>query len=431
MFFRSKCPLDTHEKTWTEVRMQWLSNKLGTESLFSGDVVLPTEDFFPGQFGGTKPEIEQYGRIVGRQLGIQKSLSFEIGQSQLVGAPARLVRDQSTILIADTEMGDPVFLVSALAHELSRHRLIETQYMTGEEPDFESVVDLLTVYCGLGVFSANATARQLAPGTMPRSGYLASRVVGYALALYAWARARRQPAWSEYLRHDALDAMQRGLRYLAKSADCVFQPTAGPDASRWTVGQALEKLTARSASTRLAALWCLEGHGDFSADVSAGVQASLRDRDVAVRRAAAALTPKLANANVNLQDDLLDAIRDSDSEVRALAAHAIGQHGFSGADVELGLEPLLNDPDRSVLMGTATTLAKIGIKDDATIERLGKRFKAALVDCNYEFAQQLALPIAEMHGDIHEFANAFFAHDDELLEQARSVLEELDAETAR
>jgi hypothetical protein len=284
---------------------------------------------------------------------------------------------------------------------------------------------LLPVFCGLGAFSANATAQKLSPGLQLRHGYLSSRVLGYALALFAWARGECEPGWSDHLRDDARQAMTKGLKYLSKTGDSVFEPTVALDQRRCSVGQSLDRVRAKSPSQRLAALWYLKSHGDFSRSVSAAVQRCLCDSDVAVRRASAALIPKLADPDANLQDDLLDAVRDSDADVRAHAAHAIGEKGFSGPDVELGLEPLLDDTNRNVLISTATTLARMGVSDELVIEKLGKRFKTALVECNYGFAQLLAAPLHQMHGDINEFAESFFAHDAELLQQAQDVLAEI------
>lgn len=406
--------------------MQYLANEFGIERLTSGPVVLPTEEFFPGTFRETLAEVEQYGEIVCTRLGVRSRPKFETGDPQLVGAPARLVQDEATILIAANELQNPVHLVSVVAHELSRHVLLSEKHMTGDEPDFESVVDLLPVFCGLGVFSTNATAEELSPDLLKRSGFLSSRVLGYALALFTWARGENQPTWIENLRDDAGEVMIKGLKYLAKANDCVFEPTIAPDKRKWSVGQSLERISSKSASHRLAALWYLKGHGDFSKSVSEAVQGCLRDSDVAVRRAAVSLVPKLAAPDANLQDDLLDAVRDSDAAVRAYAALAIGEKGFSGADVELGLEPLLSDTNRDVLVSTASTMAKLGVTDPAIIEKLGKRFKTALVECNYDFARMLVAPIGEMHGDINEFAKSFFAHDPELLEQAQTVLDEMD-----
>ena len=425
MFFRAKCPLDTHEKTWAEFRMQFLANKLGMDRLTSGPVVLPTEEFFPGTFRETIEEVEQFGETIGNRLGLCSRPKFETGDPQLVGVPARLVRDESTILISENELHEPVHLVSVMTHELARHLLLEEGIMSGDEPDFESVVDIVPVFCGMGAFSANATSQELTSEQLPRGGYLSSRLLGYALALFSWAREDTQPAWATYLRDDAGEVLMKSLKYLAKSNDSVFEPTAPPDQREWSVAQSLEKVTANSASQRLAALWYFKRHGDFSRPVSESIQGCLRDSDVAVRRAAVALIAKIEAPNENLQDDLLDAVRDSDPNVRAHAAMAIGEKGFHGPDIELGLQPLLNDTNKSVLVSTATTMARLGVKDPAVIEKLGKRFKTALVECNYDYALMLAEPIEVMYGNINDFARSYFAHDPELMERAQNCLAEM------
>lgn len=51
-WFSAKCPLDTREKTWTELRLRWLADQLGIDTLVNARVVLPTADFFPESFEG-------------------------------------------------------------------------------------------------------------------------------------------------------------------------------------------------------------------------------------------------------------------------------------------------------------------------------------------------------------------------------------------
>jgi hypothetical protein len=39
---------------------------------------------------------------------------------------------------------------------------------------------------------------------------------GYALALFAWKRGERKPAWAKYLEGNVKDHFKSGMRYLQK-----------------------------------------------------------------------------------------------------------------------------------------------------------------------------------------------------------------------
>lgn len=85
--------------------------------------------------------------------------------------------------------------------------------------DHEPLTDLLTVFFGLGIFSANA-AFELSqrPGgwSAGRLGYLTEPMFGYALAFYTWLRGDPDPDWSRYLDTNPRSYMKKGLRYLSK-----------------------------------------------------------------------------------------------------------------------------------------------------------------------------------------------------------------------
>ncbi len=65
---------------------------------------------------------------------------------------------------------------------------------------------MLTVFLGLGIFTANAAFRfnqwqdgQMQGWSTQRSGYLTEPEWGYALACYAWVRGEAAPDWAEHL----------------------------------------------------------------------------------------------------------------------------------------------------------------------------------------------------------------------------------------
>jgi predicted Zn-dependent protease len=56
-------------------------------------------------------------------------------------------------------MKDPMTLVAVIAHELGHVILLRRELVDREEADMEPVNDLLTVFLGFGIFTANAAFR--------------------------------------------------------------------------------------------------------------------------------------------------------------------------------------------------------------------------------------------------------------------------------
>ena len=123
---------------------------------------------------------------------------------------------------------EPIRLIAAIARELARYTLLNQEVLTESDSDFEFVAELLPIVCGLGIFSANATliedSYQMA--NMPwrsvtKVGNLPSRMLGYALAIFAWLRDEQRPAWACHLRPDPRSAFNAGLKHLQKTNACL------------------------------------------------------------------------------------------------------------------------------------------------------------------------------------------------------------------
>ena len=87
-----------------------------------------------------------------------------------------------------------------MAHRLAARSYSELRSLLQHDLDADWVVDLLEVYLGLGVFTANSTLydeaafQQAGRGWWTIRGYLNSGMLGYALAVFAWLRHEEQTA---------------------------------------------------------------------------------------------------------------------------------------------------------------------------------------------------------------------------------------------
>jgi hypothetical protein len=245
-WFRPKCPVPPEEKDWIERRMCWLGAEFGWQRLREAPVVLPTPEFFPDPYAGTEEDVRTlFDRICGYmgippdgiELGFYSEEEPELGeQFRLQGrrsGTAGLYRGggRTRIDLEVSRLNDPISVVATLAHELGHVHLLGHGRISRDAEDHEPLTDLLTVFLGMGVFTANAYLResrwqgvQYSGWSLSRQGYLLAPAYGYAFALFAWIRGELKPSWAGHLRLDVRAPFAQGLRYLVKTGDTAFKP---------------------------------------------------------------------------------------------------------------------------------------------------------------------------------------------------------------
>jgi hypothetical protein len=114
--------------------------------------------------------------------------------------------ERPLVAISQSALKDTLQAVAILAHELGHVILLGGHHLRRDEQDMEPMTDLVTVYLGLGVLTANASHRFLQfqddrkqGWSMNRLGYLSEIVYGYALARFAQLRGESQPTWIPHL----------------------------------------------------------------------------------------------------------------------------------------------------------------------------------------------------------------------------------------
>src|SRR5215469_9466347 len=249
MFWWSRpiCPCDSAAKAWIEERLQWLSEQFD-DSAFSGlPVVLPTREFFPDAYDGSKPAVRRMLNRVCRFMDVDPErvvlkLVSEVGKVYLVnetghylpsGAAGtyRRVGESFEISIDRSELDNPANLVGTMAHELAHSRLMGENRIEADAYDKELLTDLTVVFMGLGIFVANsprAYQSQMTtwPGTTLRKPeYMSLPMYAYALAHLAWFREERRPAWARHLNWHARPEFKQALRFLLETGDSEFRPT--------------------------------------------------------------------------------------------------------------------------------------------------------------------------------------------------------------
>ena len=228
------------EQGWIERSMDWMVEEFGRDRLHA-EVVLPSDDYFPGVYRGSHDDVQAVLERLCQHMDVDPdrvelepyaaeenpALSAHVPiHSRSTGAIGHhRVRDgRSVIGIRNDLARRPMSLVATMAHELGHVLLLADGRISSQREDHEPLTDLLTVFFGLGVFTANAafeqsreTRGEYSYTSTSREGYLTEPMYGYALARYAWLRDEPDPSWVGYLDTNPRVICKRGLRYLARA----------------------------------------------------------------------------------------------------------------------------------------------------------------------------------------------------------------------
>ncbi|TCC60587.1 hypothetical protein E0H73_21945 [Kribbella pittospori] len=216
-------------RRWIRSSMEWMITEFGRDVVLR-PIALPT-DLIPAGYDGSRPAAEELCRRVSERMDLrpdQCALSFELvgdgirrpayrRSAAVVKEPSgRWIRgvERNQIQLSPTLAADPVALIAIFAHEAGHELLLgSSRISVARRPDHEPLTDLLTVFYGLGIFTANAAyerrPRPNGRGKQPLArGYLREAALSEALAYYALLRGERRPTWDRYLD----PPVRRGMR---------------------------------------------------------------------------------------------------------------------------------------------------------------------------------------------------------------------------
>jgi hypothetical protein len=243
--FPPSCPCDVAAKAWVEERLQWLCEEFSDSAFAGRELVLPTPEFFPDPYDGSKRSVRilldrvcQYMDVVPDLVALK--FVADAGKIWLVNESGDYLphaagtyeesQRKFVIRIDKSGLGEPMELVGTMAHELAHVRLLGESRIMGDVYDNELLTDLTVVVFGLGIFLANTPRNWDSqytkwPGTdLHKPEYMTPPMFGHALAHLAWFRGEEKPAWARYLHLNARPDFKQALRYLWKTGDSTFKP---------------------------------------------------------------------------------------------------------------------------------------------------------------------------------------------------------------
>jgi hypothetical protein len=250
-FGSAKCPVTKEDKRWIEEAMLWFVDQLGSKALCQAEVILPTEEYFPDKYLGTQISAEKVvwrvcdymgidpstvqGRIYAEQRNVLPADSplyhgikqQHTGTAGMYGAAGRNRKGKrlGVVGIEASKLENPPAVVAAAAHEVGHHILVDKR-LPQETLARECLTDLVPVFLGLGILTANAAFRffkwqraQASGWEASRQGYLSEETYGYALACFAWMRNEENPVWAKHLTLNIRTYLKKSLKYLHKTRD--------------------------------------------------------------------------------------------------------------------------------------------------------------------------------------------------------------------
>lgn len=241
-WFRSKaeCPIDAQTRAWLDGRWTWLENEFGLERLGSTRVILPRAEFFPDPFRGTEEDARTMLDRVCVYMDIEpETVEFSLYEGQRYVYEGRFETGTAglyceedgkfRIWLAVTNLDDAHATVATFAHELGHVHLLGHGRISQDVEDHEPLTDLLTVFFGLGVFTANSVVRERywnSEWSIGSHGYLTMPVFGYAMARFALARGDDGSAWFRELRPDVRAPFMQSMRLLSQRDGSSATPRA-------------------------------------------------------------------------------------------------------------------------------------------------------------------------------------------------------------
>jgi hypothetical protein len=238
-WFSPKCPVDAETKEWLDTAFGWLVEELGIEVLRESKVVLPTEEYFPDVFDGSRASIRKMVDRVCSYMDVDPGLvALQYHENDDVTRFHPLAADGTTrshalgtyrmrrdgryaISLDESQISNPQTLVATIAHELGHVILLGEGRLDSDYPDHEPMTDLVTVFYGLGIFNANSsfvfeqwTNSQYQGWRAGGSGYLSEEMYGYALALFAFLRGEQKPDWAGYLNTNVRSYFKSAVKYV-------------------------------------------------------------------------------------------------------------------------------------------------------------------------------------------------------------------------
>jgi len=234
-----RCHLDSDEKAWVERRLLWLNAQFGSEPIRRAPLD-PDSQLLPSQWDGSyEAGADLLERLCNHMLVESSRLELQYySEAEPIepiagfyeahrSGPAGLFihpeqRDRLIIALDAAGLDRPAVLAATICHELAHVHLLADRRITHDTEDSEPLTDLLTVYFGAGILTANSAFQfsQWQDGGMQgwsasALGYLSEALFGYSLACFCWYRGNLEAGWRRHLRENIAYYFDESMHFLS------------------------------------------------------------------------------------------------------------------------------------------------------------------------------------------------------------------------
>src|SRR5690606_37390057 len=207
---QNNCPIPEETRIWMEDAFIWQIKKFGEEKILGIKTLLPIKEDFLLQSNNNEHAAYEVLSIVAKQMDVNPDvIKMDFYTEELLELKGDMgftlfgqqYEDESyssglykgkdsdgkySISIETGQLKELEKLVATIAHEIAHIKILGEGLLKDND---EYLTDLVTVFFGLGIFSANTAFKfysQTDRWAYSKQGYLSQQEWGYALALYAY-----------------------------------------------------------------------------------------------------------------------------------------------------------------------------------------------------------------------------------------------------
>jgi hypothetical protein len=237
LFWRRRRPVDEQTAAWLESSLLRLHQCCAWPQWVERVPIVPTDDYYPVKASADRRAALEIFTLTCKYMNVPEA-QVKLRIMHKEEEPIDLGADRKTrgglayleghrkrgrvVAIRPELLRRPLLLVAAISHELAHVVLQDCKALRHDERSDELLTDLMTVYAGMGIFTANAAfsfdTRVVGSGhawSVERVGYLTEPQFGYALAVFAAMRGEVQPSWVGFLDPNVREFYDSSLRSLS------------------------------------------------------------------------------------------------------------------------------------------------------------------------------------------------------------------------
>lgn len=278
-------------------------------------------------------------------------------------------------------LGESPYRLAAVAATAAAESLLRSKSATATVP--KGALEVLPTFFGLGPLMANAALHEatetdqaslLHMHTWSRNGTVSSLEHGYTMALADYSLSSGYEAVVNQLRPDAREGLQKGVRFLSKTADCSFQTECLSSTPVFSTSDCTARLRARSSSTQLSTILDLYSQDSIAEELIPSVTPLLNHSELDIQQIATLTLGRCKTLSQPMHDELLIQAQNGPVTLRRAAISSL-RPGYDNDDcVQELLTEILFRGDAT----TATTCIRTFLKYETHPPDLSEAVLAAL-----------------------------------------------------